>query len=260
MYSAWLGTRRILRRLTLKAYSNSTKWTTFIPAMSTKINAKIAFFGATGGCVNASLIRSLLARYDMGNLSQSSYPVWRTTSSPEIFCIPVTLDNPNICFSFTEALLNALWAIYTENPSTATSKPLFAFVFTTGISNGPEDVPFWFRFLYRVLVAVPGADKRKMESTLKLHMAQPEPASDFCAVSSGWKTLRVGTEDKPAVGYMIQRSDVGEWIFEEVVKKDGPEWAGKIVTLTSCMFPAMNCNFSLPKAYILYRSVKYFTC
>ncbi|KAK9321300.1 hypothetical protein V1517DRAFT_326891 [Lipomyces orientalis] len=163
---------------------------------------------------------------------------------------PVTLDNPGICATSTETLLNALRAIYTENPSGAAIKPLLAYVSTTGISNGPEDVPFWFRFLYHVLLAVPHVDKRKMESTLKWHMAQSETSERFLRAvvgvraslltggidyrsGHGWRTLRVGTEEKPVVGYTISRADVGEWIFEEIVKKHGGEWVGQRVTLTS---------------------------
>ncbi|KAK9374320.1 uncharacterized protein V1513DRAFT_84620 [Lipomyces chichibuensis] len=162
---------------------------------------------------------------------------------------PVTLDNPGICSSSIEALLSALRAAYDENPSTPAHKPLLAYVSTTGITNGPEDVPFGFRFLYHVLLAVPHEDKRKMEYTLKSHMAQPENERllrgvvgvraslltggiDYKA-GKGWKTLRVGTEESPAVGYTIPRPDVGEWIFEELIKRDGGEWVGKIVTLTS---------------------------
>ncbi|KAK9243750.1 hypothetical protein V1506DRAFT_523421 [Lipomyces tetrasporus] len=210
--------------------------------MSTKINAKIAFFGATGGCVNASLIRSLLARYDVpcDNVEDVKRTLALDGELVSIIISGVADDQLSRNLLHT-ALLNALRAIYTENPSTATSKPLFAFVSTTGISNGPEDVPFWFRFLYRVLVAVPGADKRKMETgtserflrgIIDVRASLLTGGIDYRA-GKGRKTLRVGTDDKPAVGHMIPRSDVGEWIFEEVVKKDGPEWAGKIVTLTS---------------------------
>ncbi|KAK9312234.1 hypothetical protein V1522DRAFT_357268 [Lipomyces starkeyi] len=163
---------------------------------------------------------------------------------------PVTLDNPDICASSTATLLNALREVFAENPLTAAIKPLLAYVSTTGISNGPQDVPFWFRFLYRVLVAVPAVDKRKMERALKLHMAQPDASQHFFRgivgvrasmltggidykKGKGWRTLRVGMEEKPAIGYTIPRSDVGQWIFEEVVKKNGGEWVGKIATLTS---------------------------
>ncbi|KAK9371944.1 uncharacterized protein V1513DRAFT_385830 [Lipomyces chichibuensis] len=163
---------------------------------------------------------------------------------------PFTLDNPDICASSIATLLNALKEVYAEIPSTATIKPLLVYVSSTGISNGPQDVPFWLRFLYRVLIAVPHADKRKMERTLKLHMDQPEASQhlfrgvvgvrasllkggiDYKA-GKGWRNLRVGTEEKPAIGYTISRSDVGQWIFEEVVKKNGGEWVGKIATLTS---------------------------
>ncbi|KAK9357536.1 hypothetical protein V1504DRAFT_471983 [Lipomyces starkeyi] len=161
--------------------------------MNAKSNPAIAIFGATRGCANASLVHSLLAGYDVRTLARTPSKLtsqahtglkWETCliisglgGKPVLqksLRRPVTLDNPGICSSSTEALLNALRAAYAENPSTAAIKPLLAYVSTTGITNGPEDVPFGFQFLYHVLLAVPHEDKRKMERTLKSHMAQPE--------------------------------------------------------------------------------------
>lgn len=34
------------------------------------------------------------------------------------------------------------------------------------------------------------------------------------------------------IGYGVARSDVGRWIYEEVVVEDGSEWMGKKVNLT----------------------------
>ena len=49
--------------------------------------------------------------------------------------------------------------------------------------------------------------------------------------------MRVGQESteavKPAVGYKISREDVGGWIFDELVHRDGGEkFAGKMVSIT----------------------------
>ncbi|KAK9323501.1 hypothetical protein V1517DRAFT_320006 [Lipomyces orientalis] len=267
--------------------------------MSDKSNSTIAIFGATGGCANATLVRSLLAGYDVSALARTpakltsqllaqglpqetldqhltivqgdatnvedvkrallldgklvSFIVSGLGGKPVLqksLRTPVTLDNPHIGAIYAETFLNALREICAENPSAAATKPLLAYVSTTGISNGPEDVPFWFRFLYHIVLAVPHVDKRKMESIFMSHMAQPEASErllrgvvgvraslltggiDYKS-GKGWKTLRVGTEEKPAVGYTIARADVGEWIFEEVVKEDGGEWVGNSVTLTS---------------------------
>ncbi|KAK9243888.1 hypothetical protein V1506DRAFT_543109 [Lipomyces tetrasporus] len=267
--------------------------------MSDKSNSTIAIFGATGGCANSTLVRSLLAGYDVSALARTPAKLTSqllaqglpqetldqhltivqgdATKVEDVmrallldgklvsFIIsglggkpvfqkslrkPVSIDNPDICVTATETILNALREICAENPSAAAMKPLLAYVSTTGISNGPEDVPFGFRFLYHVLLAVPHVDKRKMESIWTSHMAQPEASErlfrgvvgvrasfltggiDYKS-GKGWKTLRVGVEEKPAVGYTIARADVGEWIFEQLIKKDGGEWVGKSVTLTS---------------------------
>ncbi|KAF9160010.1 hypothetical protein DFQ26_005982 [Actinomortierella ambigua] len=49
----------------------------------------------------------------------------------------------------------------------------------------------------------------------------------------GVKSLKVGSEDKPAIGYTIHRADVGEWIYEEVIRTGGSSVVGQKVTLTN---------------------------
>lgn len=49
--------------------------------------------------------------------------------------------------------------------------------------------------------------------------------------------MRVGVESadaaNPAVGYTISREDVGGWIFDEIVNRNGGEkFAGKVVSIT----------------------------
>ena len=48
----------------------------------------------------------------------------------------------------------------------------------------------------------------------------------------GGKKIRVGTEEKPAVGYTISREDVGLWVFENLLKGDGETYVGQKVTIT----------------------------
>lgn len=164
---------------------------------------------------------------------------------------PVTIESPEICHTATVTIQSALREVYTENSEFKSTKPLLTFISTTGIPrNGKNDVPFGFGTFYHFALAVPHADKRKMEETIVSNMSQQEEGdrdfSGFIGVrpslltgdnsiktGSGWKTLRVGTEEDPAVGYTIKRADVGEWIFEEVVKGGGDSWVGKMVTLTS---------------------------
>ncbi|KAG0295228.1 hypothetical protein BGZ98_001471, partial [Dissophora globulifera] len=49
----------------------------------------------------------------------------------------------------------------------------------------------------------------------------------------GWKNLKVGQEDKPAIGYTVHRADVGEWIYEQIVKSGGDNLLGQRITLTN---------------------------
>ncbi|OAX81866.1 hypothetical protein ACJ72_03791 [Emergomyces africanus] len=159
---------------------------------------------------------------------------------------PVTLDNPNICEKATSTILSAL-----EQSSTATEneKPLLAVVSTTGISNGPGDVPFFLHPVY-IFLSVPHADKKKMEQMLFGNPKTSTPSNQLVrgviavrptlltgdhslASGKGWKTLKVGTEAKPALGYSIQRADVGEWMFEEIIRQGGEKWLNEKVTLTS---------------------------
>ncbi|WEW57123.1 hypothetical protein PRK78_002583 [Emydomyces testavorans] len=168
---------------------------------------------------------------------------------------PVTLDNPHICEQATNTLLTAIRELQSSSSSSSQNdqeitKPLLAIISTTGISSRTQDVPFVFRLLYHYFLAIPHQDKQKMERAIISSMDTPDPASrplkGFISVrpslltgdgtitsGKGWQTLRVGTEEKPAVGYTIQRADVGEWIFEEVVKAGGGKWINQMVTLTS---------------------------
>jgi hypothetical protein len=164
------------------------------------------------------------------------------------FCTPLTLENPDICNQTTATIQSALREIYKENSEFKTVKPLLAFVSTTGISK-KEDVPVGFRFLYHKGLAVPHEDKRKMEAAILANMNGPETDRvfrGFIAVrpsfltgdhsiktGRGWKSLKTGTDENPAVGYTIQRADVGQWMFEEIIRRGGDEWVGKFVTLTS---------------------------
>lgn len=166
------------------------------------------------------------------------------------FCEPIVFDNPNICEESAAAIRTALQEIYKENAEYKATKPLLVVISTTGISKVKEDVPFGFRTFYHKGLAVPHEDKRKMEAALLEHMSQADEESRvfraFVSVrpslltgdnsiktGKGWETLRVGTEEEPAVGYTIQRADVGQWIFEEIVRRGSERWFGKMVTLTS---------------------------
>lgn len=160
----------------------------------------------------------------------------------------VKFDNPNITEQSTTTLLAALREIYAErDQQQEDKKPLLAVVSTTGITEKDEkrDVPCLFKSGYEYFLAVPHEDKKKMEALI----AVEENKSLFKAVvitkpalltgdgslseAKGLRKIRIGTEEKPAVGYFISRADVGEFIWEEVCKKEEPRWFGKKVTLAN---------------------------
>ncbi|PGH15357.1 hypothetical protein AJ80_05541 [Polytolypa hystricis UAMH7299] len=178
------------------------------------------------------------------------------------FCAPLVMDNPNICEQGTNALIAAVRDL--QQASFPDYLPVVAVVSTTGITTlgSPEDVPFGLRSLYHIVLATPHEDKRKMEAALFAATdgtQAPPPQQQQHDVKStgprfrgvvavkpsllmgdgkissgkGWKNLRVGTEREPAMGYTIQRADVGEWIFEEVVRNGGEKWINERVSVTA---------------------------
>ena len=172
-----------------------------------------------------------------------------------------TLDNPHICETAATTLTNALKEIYTNQPalkSQRAAKPLLAFISTTGITRGPEDVPFAIRFLYHQMLTIPHADKKKTENIFRADAentneegkvfrgfvgVRPTLLTPFDNSPSNYKDVvglakvRAGTEMKPAIGYSIKRGDVGLWVWENVVREavggGKGKWEGEMVSLTS---------------------------
>ncbi|KAF9347824.1 hypothetical protein BGX26_000718 [Mortierella sp. AD094] len=163
---------------------------------------------------------------------------------------PFALDNPEICATAVKNIMLALSEIYTEHLTTSEHKPSITVISTTGLSNVHEDVPFGFRFLYHVALAEPHKDKKEMERLVSENASHPIESlrlfrgAIILRVSllrgdqnikkgKGWQKVKTGTEDKPAIGYTINRADVGQWIFEQIVKTGGENWYGQKVTLTT---------------------------
>ncbi len=163
---------------------------------------------------------------------------------------PLSISDPTICEQSAITLIQALREL--QSTHKGSSKPLISFVSTTGVARPgkPRDVPIAFLFLYHYLIAVPHIDKRKLEELISQNVAETDESKrvfrDLVGVraslllggvtSKGGKGLdkvRAGTEDKPAVGYTITRADVGEWLFENTVRKDGEGFLGEFVTLTN---------------------------
>ncbi|KAG0322690.1 hypothetical protein BGZ99_003183 [Dissophora globulifera] len=164
---------------------------------------------------------------------------------------PVVIDNPTVCATALENTVEALQQIYAEHPVVGQlHKPSITVISSTGISDGPEDVPFGLRFLYHTVLATPHKDKKNMEELALQNEATAEhPTGVFRGAiviraslmtgdqdikkGKGWQKLKVGREEKPALGYTVRRSDVGQWIFEQIIKKGDGNWLGQKITLTN---------------------------
>lgn len=163
----------------------------------------------------------------------------------------LTIDDVHICEKAANTLISALQEIYGSNPSLAQTKPKLTFVSTTGISNGPEDVPLGMQTFYHKGLAVPHKDKKEMEALYRAQMpAGGNPDAVFSGVIGmrpallsggtdadegvGHEKLKAGTEPKPAVGaWMVSRADVGAWMWYNVVGnlESRKQWEGELISL-----------------------------
>jgi hypothetical protein len=156
----------------------------------------------------------------------------------------LTIAAPNIARDFSTALIAALREIYSERPDIQ-HKPVVSVISTTGLPSSKEDVPIGMQTLYHWGLKVPHEDKARMENLLT---AAYEKEDLFKAVvilrptllmSDGilrpekTKTIKAGTEDKPAKGYLIAREHVGGWIWTNILLSEdrGKKWFGQKVTL-----------------------------
>ncbi|KAF9423727.1 hypothetical protein BGZ94_008204 [Podila epigama] len=174
---------------------------------------------------------------------------------------PVTIDNPKVCETASTNIVKALQEIYAEHTTLITAqenKPSIVAISTTGLSDVCEDVPFGYRTLYHVLLADPHKDKKKMERIIFENA--PNTKTDSVETTSqdtkvfrgaiavrptllmgdqnvkggkGTEKLKVGFEEKPAMGYSIHRADVGQWVFEETIQGNVEKYFGQSVTLTN---------------------------
>ncbi|EXJ89122.1 hypothetical protein A1O3_02186 [Capronia epimyces CBS 606.96] len=162
----------------------------------------------------------------------------------------VKLDNPTICETAAQTLLTAMREIYAEKPWLSTDKPLLIFISTTGVTRGPDDVPFAMRFLYHQMLAIPHADKMKMEDAYRADAEKDDDAVFRNIVgirptlltggasytdAVGLDHVKYGTESHPATGFSIKRADVGHWVFENLIDEAQrrKELEGEMITLTS---------------------------
>jgi hypothetical protein len=160
------------------------------------------------------------------------------------FMVP-TVDDPHVCSTTMDALVTAVRSLKSS------TKPTVVAISSTGISDYGRDIPMAMVPLYHWMLAVPHADKKAMEVSLIEGVNSTSPAfggfvgirPSFLTdgVAKGVAKVKVGLEgtkgvESLAVGYVVAREDVGNWIFEEVLKGEkgvkGGMYENRFVTLT----------------------------
>ncbi|KAG0052108.1 hypothetical protein BGZ83_002986 [Gryganskiella cystojenkinii] len=199
-----------------------------------------------GDVTNVPDVKSALLSKDHTLATQIIFGIGGAATMKMSLKQPILMDNPEICTVAAKTIVEALHEIYTEHPSTANSKPTILVISTTGLSDVKQDVPFGLRTLYHVVLAVPHKDKKLMENlVVEEAVGQKTFRASIVVRASlmtgdqdvksgkGYKKLKVGTEEKPALGYSIRRADVGEWIFAETIRTGGESYYNQKVTLTN---------------------------
>ena len=160
-------------------------------------------------------------------------PVSRIVSG--IGMVPGWYMDTTICQDFVRHILAALG----ELAWPPAQRPFLTVISTTGISKGRRDVPLMVSPLYHVLLAAPHKDKSVMEELVIKAGEKGDKISGWCIVRSSFLfdgkaggKVRVGSEEDPAVGYKINRDEIGKWIFDETVQGDAMRWSGAKPTLT----------------------------
>ncbi|KAK2037466.1 NAD(P)-binding protein [Colletotrichum somersetense] len=152
----------------------------------------------------------------------------------------MNFEDVHVCEKGMVILLDALGKLRAEKR--VSGNPCILALSTTGISKFARDTPFIIAPLYKGLLHVPHEDKRAMEELLfasneSWTVVRPSLLTNGKEQPSS--AVRVGIEDpvkgveQLAIGYTISREDVGRWIFENVLQKDGNnEFVRKVVTIT----------------------------
>lgn len=154
--------------------------------------------------------------------------------------MPVTLDDIEVCRTAMATLLSAL------DELKAATKPRLLVISTTGITKGPRDVPLLYVPLYHWFLHIPHVDKRVMEELVCVQRQKPaaeRTVGEFAIVRPtllmdgdgvGVAKVRYGLESNPALGWTIDRKDVGNWLFEKGVKPtDLGEFKDQAISLTA---------------------------
>lgn len=150
----------------------------------------------------------------------------------------------HICENGTKTILSALSELEGVREAEKVEEETRVVVLsTTGISERGRDIPLAMVPMYHWMLAVPHADKKRMEKALVgsgRRWVAVRPSFLLDGDEKGVGKVRVGVEvpgeegkeEKMEVGYVIHREDVAGWIFEECVRRNVGRWEGKMVSLT----------------------------
>ncbi|KAI4149300.1 MAG: hypothetical protein L6R39_002538 [Caloplaca ligustica] len=156
-----------------------------------------------------------------------------------------TLDDPTVCQDSIQSIRTVLRRI--KSSGQANQMPLLIALSTTGITDS-RDIPILMVPLYHWMLAIPHADKKALEDRI-MEARGEGTIRDYVIVrpslfvdgrANGKAEIRVGWEGKApgqpgegaVIGYKITREDVGFFVFENVVAKDGGDFVGKKVSIT----------------------------
>jgi hypothetical protein len=190
--------------------------------------------------VKQTLQRSSGKVADVMVVGIGAYPVFNWS-----FREPFVQQDPTVCQDAGKTILKALQEM--KATTVSGGKPLMVNVSTTGIptKGKPWDVPWWFSWLYRVLLHNAHVDKIVLQEHLADHVQLPENEKVISGYINakasllmdgealGVEKVREGSEDTPVIGYTIRRADVGGWIFERLIKQEPrQDYMNKGVTIT----------------------------
>jgi hypothetical protein len=148
--------------------------------------------------------------------------------------------DPKLCAEGISVILSLL-----SSRTQGLKKPLVVTIGTTGISKLGRDNPWLMVPLYKGLLGEAHRDKERMEeSVVKAFEAQKIGGYTIVHASAltsgkmlGVESVRSEVEGREwsgkAIGYTISRKDVGNWIFEDVVKGyESVKGKGRIARIT----------------------------
>lgn len=155
----------------------------------------------------------------------------------------ITFDDPKLCEDGTAAILKALGEVEKEGRGSAKDGkgPKIVVLSSTGITKTKRDLPLVMVLVYRLFAHVPHVDKAVMEEIVRKSGRRwviVRPSFFVDGEAKGLDKVRVSVEspekgfEKLQIGYTIRRDDVGLWISENCIQREGEEWVGKMVGLT----------------------------